>query len=520
MNNRIVFRHTMAFKISMITIMLLLLLTGTMLYRSHLERLEVISIYEDHLNEIAEATIHRRFRVSYEILNTGLSQVLANPLIVEAFKDRDREELYHQISPSFESFREASICRFHFHLPEGTSFLKAQRPEDYGADLTQSRPMVNAVVSAPENGGYTGMEHGVSGVALRSIAPIYHEGIFIGSVELGMCLESRIINIFKNVSGGEWFLYSLNNKESELLYGTSDQPSFPSPLTSWEYQQLLSGETLIDLNSPYVIQRVPIQNFEGRYSHYFKREFDNSELIALQSRYTMNSFIFAAGLSIAGLTLLCFFLTRLLRPLKYLEQKARNFEKGTLIEPIEVQTKDEIGVLAKAMETMRQSLITRESALKEMSYKDQLTDSYNRHYFQLALKQFDEKKAYPISIIIGDMDDLKEINDTLGHSMGDKHIQKASRILQQEIRSSDVLCRLGGDEFGILLPEAPLSIAEEVVERIQNKITRENRLTNGPHLHISFGHSTCESSSDSLQGKIELADQAMYLQKAEKKKGK
>lgn len=508
----------MAFKISLVVILLLLVLTGSMLYRSHLERLELISVHEEHLNEIAEATIHRRFRVSYEILNTGLFQILANPAVVEAFALGDRDLLYETVAPSYENFEKASICRFHFHLPGGESFLRVHQRENYGDSLLEKRPMIQKVNAAPEEGEHSGMERGGSGTALRAIAPIFYQGEFIGSVELGMCLGPRILDIFKNVSGGEWFLYDINAPSSDALCGTREESKFPTELTETEYRDLLQGTTLIHTENSYVIQKVPLQNFRGEYSHYLKREFDNSELIALQSRYTLNSMVFAAILSLLGLIFVWLFVHRMLRPLTYLEKKARSFEAGTLVSPIEVSSKDEIGVLAKAMETMRKSLISRESSLKEMSYKDQLTGVYNRRYFHLSLENFHKKKAYPISIIIGDVDGLKTVNDQYGHSMGDEHIKEISRVLGQGIRTSDVLSRLGGDEFGILLPKTPSNKAKEVIKRIEALIREENVKTQGPPLNISFGHSVIENESTCPEKAMDLADQAMYHSKSETKK--
>ena len=292
-------------------------------------------------------------------------------------------------------------------------------------------------------------------------------------------------------------------------------------MTRERAEKLQAGEVLTEIHKPYVVQTIPIEDFKGQHSFFLKRVFDNSELIALQQHYNRNSLLMGFGLATAGSLLLWVVLQFMLRPLTYLEQKVRRFESGTLQESIEMMSRDEIGYLAGAMEKMRQSILKREEALTHLSLHDQLTGTYNRHYFEQMLQRMDEEQAYPITILIADVDDLKLINDHLGHAAGDAHLMLSAKILKKALRQSDHFCRIGGDEFAVLLPETDQAAGQRVVKRMEEEIHGYNQRLDreSPQLSISLGLATCEGSG-SLEQVMTLADQRMYERKHQQKAGR
>lgn len=149
------------------------------------------------------------------------------------------------------------------------------------------------------------------------------------------------------------------------------------------------------------------------------------------------------------------------------------------------------------------------------AYHDVLTDLFNRRYAEELLKRlaFDEE-SWPVSIISTDVDDLKTINDTLGHMAGDVAIKSAASYLQQQCRPSDVLVRWGGDEFMVILINTSYPQAEQLANRL---ITHSNNLQN-ERFKMSIGIATKTHADEDFPSVIRLADERMYAQKRLNKK--
>jgi len=161
-----------------------------------------------------------------------------------------------------------------------------------------------------------------------------------------------------------------------------------------------------------------------------------------------------------------------------------------------------------------------EQKMRYLSFHDQLTGLYNRAYFEEELRRLEHGRQYPISIIACDLDGLKQINDNLGHSTGDKAIQAAAKILGGDtFRNEDVVARTGGDEFVIILPAVDLNENPSVLERIESRITAHNASKNEDGLYrpisLSFGYAVAYQGS-SLEQTVNQADRAMYDQKSSK----
>jgi len=152
-----------------------------------------------------------------------------------------------------------------------------------------------------------------------------------------------------------------------------------------------------------------------------------------------------------------------------------------------------------------------EEKIKYISFHDNLTDLYNRAYFDEELKRMDRERQLPLSIIIGDVNGLKLINDGFGHKKGDLLLRKCAKVLVKSCRSEDIICRWGGDEFAIFLPKTQEEEAEEIVERIRlGCIELENKKL---PLSISLGAATKTEHSQNLQKVIKSAEDGMYRRK-------
>ena len=158
-----------------------------------------------------------------------------------------------------------------------------------------------------------------------------------------------------------------------------------------------------------------------------------------------------------------------------------------------------------------------EEKLQYISFHDQLTGLYNRRYYENELKRLDNSREHPIAVISADLDGLKLINDTLGHSEGDKYLKTGAELLKGALRTSDILARVGGDEFAVVLPDTTLEVAQRMVERMRHQIEEYNRQkTSGPPVSMSIGLAVSESGEHSLEETYNKADAAMYEDKKQR----
>ena len=153
--------------------------------------------------------------------------------------------------------------------------------------------------------------------------------------------------------------------------------------------------------------------------------------------------------------------------------------------------------------------------VKEQAVTDGLTGLYNRRYFEEYLKKEVIRSLrvnQPFSVIGLDLDYLKKINDTYGHTSGDLAIKTIAEVLKSNARSIDTAARMGGEEFNIILPGVGSEGAMIAAERIRKTIEETPIETIG-HITASIGVATFLEHSDNIEDILELTDQAMYLSK-------
>lgn len=154
-----------------------------------------------------------------------------------------------------------------------------------------------------------------------------------------------------------------------------------------------------------------------------------------------------------------------------------------------------------------------EEQLRFMSMHDPLTGLYNRAFFDEEGARMASGRFDPLGVVVADIDGLKLVNDLLGHGAGDRLLQEAGRLLRNAFRSSDVVARIGGDEFAALLPECGEGFAQEARRRILAAVEIHNELQEDLPLSISVGCASGRGKSSGMSTLLAEADNLMYQQK-------
>lgn len=158
-----------------------------------------------------------------------------------------------------------------------------------------------------------------------------------------------------------------------------------------------------------------------------------------------------------------------------------------------------------------------ENRLRHLSTHDDLTGLFNRAYFEAELERLAGGRHFPVSVVMVDVDGLKKVNDEHGHATGDTLLQQAAKVLLQAFRSEDVVARIGGDEFAVLMPHADNSLVDELLKRIGRSQEIVNCSGNKCPVSLSLGAATVATGADLLNA-LKLADDRMYQDKSRKKR--
>lgn len=163
------------------------------------------------------------------------------------------------------------------------------------------------------------------------------------------------------------------------------------------------------------------------------------------------------------------------------------------------------------------------SALRRLSLIDEVTNLYNHRGFAELGEQYVKlarRSEQDITLVYVDIDRFKTINDSLGHHIGDRALLKVAEILRVTFRRSDLIARLGGDDFAVLALEATGEDAKALVERLRRQVSDSNETSKEPYqLSISVGMARYEGEGRAtLEGLLDQANKAMQEEKAEKRR--
>lgn len=257
-------------------------------------------------------------------------------------------------------------------------------------------------------------------------------------------------------------------------------------------------------------------------------------LFEAESRGKLSQFLNAEFLLIGVAVALTGFATvfvtsMILSPVKKIEQGVVKLSHGEWGERISLRTGDEIEELANSFNNMAAELAKKYRLLEEqnerlkelnkllgeIAIKDALTGLYNYYYFQETLKteyQSARRYSHHLSLLMIDLDNFKTVNDLWGHSFGDFVLKEFAKLIKKHLRSSDITCRIGGEEFAIILTGTGLDGALEIGEKLKKGIGSHNFLSEGKacRLTVTIGlSSTNEPAVHSEADILKHADEAL-----------
>ena len=264
----------------------------------------------------------------------------------------------------------------------------------------------------------------------------------------------------------------------------------------------------------------------------------NEKAVYQNNRAKLYSNITFGLLTMGIIFLVVMIIRNITYPLARLHEGTEIIAEGNLNYKTNIGTHDEIGQLSNAFDVMTEQLqsitVSRdelnkeiakqkqlEERLKAMSFTDELTGLYNRRgFFTLAQQQMKitERTKKDMLLFFADLDKMKQINDTMGHQVGDKALIEIATILKEVFRESDIIGRMGGDEFAILAIDTTDETREVLIMRLHNILDDYNRPEGRSyHLALSIGiaHYDPEKPS-SLDKLMAQADILMYEEKRNK----
>lgn len=371
--------------------------------------------------------------------------------------------------------------------------------------------------------------------------------------QIGVDIDN-IVSYFADIENGKWVitlnlsllkeLYLnndfwdnfLNNKalenNNEIIYSYSSKEALSY------YNFFTKGEPIISYKlfslgkSHFIIFSLPLITYKGEKigNIYFIKDisFIYNNIFNKIKTLIIYSFILTISLSLIIFSML----NRLTKRVKELSSTIKNLDNLSLGElkekKLKVESKktlDELSFLELSFYSMSieikeliEELKRDKEVLEKIAYIDPLTKVYNRRYLYETMNIIipqSKRGEYPLSLCIFDIDDFKQINDKYGHDVGDKVLETFGEILKKSVRSSDIVARLGGEEFVVVLQGAYLKEALSLANKIRKSFNEIEFDITGEKLSfsVSGGVAELDKEKDDLESLIKKADIALYVAK-------
>jgi diguanylate cyclase (GGDEF)-like protein len=158
--------------------------------------------------------------------------------------------------------------------------------------------------------------------------------------------------------------------------------------------------------------------------------------------------------------------------------------------------------------------------LEFLKTHDVLTGLHNRRYFERRMRRDDKNPSRPTGLIVFDLDGLKKINEAFGHEAGDIVLKDAAKIITGLFRKKDILSRIGGDEFAVILDNCDNNQIQNIIKRLKTEIDNYNRSSKAIYMSISHGFCLSSSNTENMKDIFKHAENNIHLEKILKKESR
>lgn len=444
-----------------IVIIILAMQVVSFLILMYLGHYQYITVLDTTVTKKKEDTAKLIDSIANELKNeyTHLGyELLLNNEILKAFASQDREKLFELTKPIYFEYKKHNpyLYVMHFHTKDNHSFLRVHKPDVYGDSLEFLRKIVTKTnVSRSIS---FGLETGKYGIGYRVVFPVFYENEYIGAFELGIDIKyiiAKLSSVNEHIP-----LFMLKQENLKPMIDTQgDISHYALPFVdgymflNYHYTQedKLSTKNLIDVN---IIENSSyFKSLQDKKYFIFRSEVlkdvNNNEIGSIVFKHEMDYYlntisiirIISIAATILIITIIAFLINRLIR-----------------------------NYTAKINE--------QRDILDYQAHHDDLTHLPNRVLFNDRLYISIEKaKRYSsrFAILFVDLDRFKQINDSLGHEVGDSVLKIMAKRLLETVRKEDTVSRLGGDEFTILIDDVKnvediSTIAQKIIKVVSNPI--------------------------------------------------
>jgi diguanylate cyclase (GGDEF)-like protein len=495
------FRKVSRFQIIVASLLLFALLEGVM-------SLLIWKNYEEKKRFILDRNakifydVYASTRLAYTKVSKLLyEEVINRPEIIEIFKDASdadpevqtlaRKRLYDALEPTYERMRFLNLKQLHFHLSDGTSFLRFHKPEKFGDNLTGVRYSVEA---ANRDKRYVeGFEEGRIYNGFRHVYPLFDaNGNLLGSVEASLSFAALHNDIEAVIGNHVDFLVKRSLVEQKVWKEEQDH-YYPSLISrDYLHEQGLESETRRPMNHDalsldiseeasarmaehrrfalfrdgFIVSFIPVSNVQGEKGAAYLISYNKSNALTPIKHDAIVMWLF--GLATALLS----------ASLAYL-------------------------------------LMQKMAQISELATYDTLTGVFNRNSLGRRIEEEIarcDRSGEPFSLIYLDIDNFKALNDRFGHDGGDKVLKGFATLLGDNIRRTDAVGRWGGEEFLICLPQTDCEAAMTVAEKLRHAVISHGF---GVPMEVtgSFGV-TAYQEGETADMLVSRADRHLYRAKA------